>query len=245
MKFSTSIILFVSTLSSAGAYTIKPQNTAGRREMLQQVGAGALGLIAIANPANALDACPKGSNNCLTEKWTAPSGTITVNAINVEYLQQVPRFLFWARNWYSLFSHLTYYILILFFVSERCRYRCKCFFEKGYRKLPPRRPKQGRFGRMDRCGGWICSRKGRQYWVQVWYWEFRKVFQRRKTIRWRFEACDRCRRRSRCTIVVPNWRLGFGSQPKTTSVYCRFVAKGRLGRPRSKILRDCNKYGGT
>lgn len=75
MKFSTSIILFVSTLSSAGAYTIKPQNTAGRREMLQQVGAGALGLIAIANPANALDACPKGSNNCLTEKWTAPSGT--------------------------------------------------------------------------------------------------------------------------------------------------------------------------
>eukprot|EP00536_Pseudo-nitzschia_multiseries_P015545 jgi/Psemu1/312267/fgenesh1_kg.908_\ len=73
MKFSASILLLIGTLSSAGAYSVKPQNTVGRREMFQQ--AGVLAFIAAANPANALDACPKGSNNCLTTKWAPPSGT--------------------------------------------------------------------------------------------------------------------------------------------------------------------------
>lgn len=73
MKCPTITLTFVAALSSAVAYNVKPQNTVGRREMFQQ--AGALAFIAAANPANALDACPKGSKNCLTTKWTPPSGT--------------------------------------------------------------------------------------------------------------------------------------------------------------------------
>jgi len=73
MKFYSSTLLLVAALSSAAAYSVKPQNTVGRREMFQKV--GAVAFIAAANPANALDACPKGSNNCLTTQWTPPSGT--------------------------------------------------------------------------------------------------------------------------------------------------------------------------
>lgn len=73
MKLSVSNLLFFVAASATDAYTIKPQNTVGRREVFSQV--GALAFLAAANPANALDACPKGSNNCLTTQWTPPAGT--------------------------------------------------------------------------------------------------------------------------------------------------------------------------
>ncbi|VEU33544.1 unnamed protein product [Pseudo-nitzschia multistriata] len=73
MKLCARTLLFASTLSSAAAYSIKPQNEVGRREMFQKVGAAAF--LVAASPANALDGCPKGSNNCLTTKWTPPAGT--------------------------------------------------------------------------------------------------------------------------------------------------------------------------
>ncbi|KAL3915289.1 MAG: hypothetical protein SGILL_005725 [Bacillariaceae sp.] len=71
MKFSTAI-LFAAAVSSASAYSVD------RRDAFRHVataGAAAAFGLATSGPANALDACPKGSNNCLTTKWTPPSGT--------------------------------------------------------------------------------------------------------------------------------------------------------------------------
>ena len=79
MKFSNSILLLVATLSAANAYSIKSQHTVGRRDVFNQVASAgaAVAFVAAAgvSPANAVDACPKGSKNCVTTKWTPPSGT--------------------------------------------------------------------------------------------------------------------------------------------------------------------------
>ena len=77
MKFSNAILLLAATLSVADAYSIKSQHTVGRRDIFKQVASAgaAVAFVAAASPANALDACPKGSKNCVTTKWTPPSGT--------------------------------------------------------------------------------------------------------------------------------------------------------------------------
>ena len=69
MKISAAL-LTTTLASSASAYSVD------RRTALTQVAsAGAAAAFGLAGPANALDACPKGSNNCLTTTWTPPSGT--------------------------------------------------------------------------------------------------------------------------------------------------------------------------
>ena len=35
----------------------------------------------LSNPANAIEACPKGSSNCIRTTWTPPSGTSKKDAI--------------------------------------------------------------------------------------------------------------------------------------------------------------------
>jgi hypothetical protein len=71
MKFSAAILL-IALASSVGAYSVD------RRNMFRQVAtAGAVAAFGFATsgPAEALEACPKGSNNCITTTWTPPSGT--------------------------------------------------------------------------------------------------------------------------------------------------------------------------
>ena len=84
MKFSVSFLLFVTTLSTTDAYSIKSQHTVGRRAIFNHVAStgAAVAFVAAASPANALDACPKGSKNCVTSKWTPPSGTDASAAVS-------------------------------------------------------------------------------------------------------------------------------------------------------------------
>jgi hypothetical protein len=97
MKFSAAIVfgVFVAS-SSVGAYNIKTPATTSRRDLFRQVTtAGAL--IAIgsttSSPANALDACPKGSNNCITTTWTPPTGTDANAAVSTlkKVIQSYPQ----------------------------------------------------------------------------------------------------------------------------------------------------------
>ena len=76
MKISATFLAFTTLASSASAYNVN------RRNALSQVAsaAGAAAAFGLAGPANALDACPKGSNNCLTTTWTPPSGASASDA---------------------------------------------------------------------------------------------------------------------------------------------------------------------
>lgn len=71
MKISTAI-LFATLVASVDAYSIDRRNAF--RHVATAGAAAAFGL-ATTVPANALEACPKGSNNCIATTWTPPSGT--------------------------------------------------------------------------------------------------------------------------------------------------------------------------
>jgi hypothetical protein len=77
MKLSAPILLIVASLSATDAYSIKPEQSVGRRAVFNKVASAgaAVAFAAAASPANALDACPKGSKNCIVTKWSPPSGT--------------------------------------------------------------------------------------------------------------------------------------------------------------------------
>lgn len=78
MKFSALILAAAATASVTDAYSIKPQQSVGRRDMFKQVASAGAAIAFVAgttSPANALDACPKGSKNCIATQWTPPAGT--------------------------------------------------------------------------------------------------------------------------------------------------------------------------
>lgn len=77
MKFSAPFILVAASIAATDAYSIKPQQSVGRREMFNKVASAgaAVAFVAATSPANALDACPKGSKNCIATKWSPPAGT--------------------------------------------------------------------------------------------------------------------------------------------------------------------------
>ncbi len=77
MKFTAPILLAAASVSVTDAYSIKPQQSVGRREMFKNVASvgAAVAFVAATSPANALDACPKGTKNCITAQWTPPAGT--------------------------------------------------------------------------------------------------------------------------------------------------------------------------
>lgn len=77
MKFSATILLSVASLSAAHAYSIKHQQSVGRRDVFSRVvsAGAAVAIVAAAGPANAIDVCPKGTKNCINTKWSPPAGT--------------------------------------------------------------------------------------------------------------------------------------------------------------------------
>ena len=70
MKLGPSFILFAALVASANAYNV----ASSRRELLKQVSFGAAS-VAFASTANAIEACPKGSKNCIVTTWNPPAGT--------------------------------------------------------------------------------------------------------------------------------------------------------------------------
>ena len=73
MKLFFSVLLLA---ASTSAYTVN------RRDIFRSAGAAAA-VVAASNPslANALEACPKGSKNCIRTTWTPPSGTNKSQAV--------------------------------------------------------------------------------------------------------------------------------------------------------------------
>lgn len=73
--------------STAHAY----QSSSSRRAFVQS--AATAFVVGTTTAANAMEACPKGSNNCIRTTWTPPSGTSkadiakTVQAVLLEYPQ--------------------------------------------------------------------------------------------------------------------------------------------------------------
>ena len=68
------LTIFSLFLASAAALT--HQSSLNRREMLSSIVAtGIASAIIDVEPANALDACKKGSNNCIRTTWTPPAGS--------------------------------------------------------------------------------------------------------------------------------------------------------------------------
>ena len=88
MKLSCGVISALALVVANEAY--QPAST--RRAFFQSATAAAL--VGTTTAANAIDACPKGSNNCIRTSWTPPSGTsqadmaLTVKAVLSEYPQQ-------------------------------------------------------------------------------------------------------------------------------------------------------------
>jgi len=89
MKISVPFFAILAA-STVQAYTPNPttnNNEVGRREMLRNIVVGSsvtaaafVSSVGNVSPANAIEACPKGSNNCLTTTWTPPSGTSAADA---------------------------------------------------------------------------------------------------------------------------------------------------------------------
>lgn len=84
MKLS---IVFALLASSANGYSIQQQQPSNgavdRRGALAGGAAAAFAAVMTGSgvcPANALEACPKGSNNCITTTWTPPAGTDATKA---------------------------------------------------------------------------------------------------------------------------------------------------------------------
>lgn len=71
MKFTS--ILLATVAASASAYSPAPVN---RRDAFKTlVAAGSAAVVAGPSVVNALDSCPKGTQNCIRTEWTPPSGT--------------------------------------------------------------------------------------------------------------------------------------------------------------------------
>jgi hypothetical protein len=79
MKFISLVLSVV--LASATAYSI--DSPVNRRELFRSVVATGAATAFAASPAiaNALEACPKGSNNCIRTTWSPPSGASKADAI--------------------------------------------------------------------------------------------------------------------------------------------------------------------
>lgn len=78
-------------LSAVAVTTVEGYQPAPSRRAF--VHSAATAVLTTATAANAIDACPKGSNNCIRTVWTPPSGTSqadmakTVQAVLSEYPQ--------------------------------------------------------------------------------------------------------------------------------------------------------------
>jgi hypothetical protein len=68
----TTIPLFL--VASTAAYS--PKNApSGRRELLKSAVATGIATAFVSSPANAINACPAGSKNCIRTMWNPPSGS--------------------------------------------------------------------------------------------------------------------------------------------------------------------------
>ncbi|CAJ1966842.1 unnamed protein product [Cylindrotheca closterium] len=75
MKFT------VFTVFVASAAALTQQSPLNRREMLGSIVATGIASAIVAEPANALEACKKGSKNCIRTTWTPPASSSKAGTI--------------------------------------------------------------------------------------------------------------------------------------------------------------------
>ncbi|GAX10242.1 hypothetical protein FisN_3Lh443 [Fistulifera solaris] len=74
MKLFLSLILFVTSATSSEAFGV----SSSRRELFQQTAFGTAAFF-LTPAAHAIEACPKGSKNCIVTVWSPPEGTTKKN----------------------------------------------------------------------------------------------------------------------------------------------------------------------
>lgn len=67
--------LTVFSLFLVSAAALTQQSSCNRREMLSSIVATGLASAVVSQPANALEACKRGSQNCIRTTWTPPAGS--------------------------------------------------------------------------------------------------------------------------------------------------------------------------
>eukprot|EP00980_Cylindrotheca_fusiformis_P000703 scaffold168_cov124-Cylindrotheca_fusiformis.AAC.3 len=72
-------VLLLLTVATAAAYS--PRAPSSRRDVFKSVFATGVASFVYSGPANAIDACPKGSKNCIRTTWTPPSGSSKASSI--------------------------------------------------------------------------------------------------------------------------------------------------------------------
>ena len=81
MKIASKFLVFLSVVGAVVGYS---PSTSSRRKLLQDACAaiGGVATVGLVNqPAYAIDACPRGSQNCIRTTWTAPAGTSKADII--------------------------------------------------------------------------------------------------------------------------------------------------------------------
>eukprot|EP00522_Entomoneis_paludosa_P008589 CAMPEP_0172441940 /NCGR_PEP_ID=MMETSP1065-20121228/2448_1 /TAXON_ID=265537 /ORGANISM="Amphiprora paludosa, Strain CCMP125" /LENGTH=188 /DNA_ID=CAMNT_0013191571 /DNA_START=20 /DNA_END=586 /DNA_ORIENTATION=- len=91
MKFVAATALLLA--GSASAYQPAASSRRAFFEKAAVVAAGVATAAPLVAPVQAIDACPKGSNNCIRTEWTPPSGTSPEDAAKavVEVLNAYPQ----------------------------------------------------------------------------------------------------------------------------------------------------------
>ena len=87
-RFAAIALTSLALVSSCSGFTPTPSadavtnaNAVGRRDALSWT-AGLVAVAVSAPPASAIEACPKGSKNCLRSEWTPAAGTSRADAIS-------------------------------------------------------------------------------------------------------------------------------------------------------------------
>lgn len=78
MKLSVTLAFAAASCGTVAAWNPTTPSPASRRELLQQtafVATSGLAFLAKVDSAHAIEACPKGSKNCIRTTWTPPAGT--------------------------------------------------------------------------------------------------------------------------------------------------------------------------
>ena len=79
MKLSSLLLLLSVTCATGYQQPQPPTTTSNRRDLFRSVAGATVAFVGggsiLTTTANAIDVCPKGSNNCIRTTWTPPSGT--------------------------------------------------------------------------------------------------------------------------------------------------------------------------
>ena len=81
MMLFRSLIIIAATLAVGHGFSHTTQSAISRREALSNA-LTSVAVVSLPGAANAIKACPPGSNNCLRQTWTPPSSASAADAVD-------------------------------------------------------------------------------------------------------------------------------------------------------------------